>query len=605
MMALLAFVGCSKSDGVESSQSSELRITSSITTRASGTSWDDTDEIGVYMAESGTTTYIGEENTLYTPTSGGSNIDFESENPLYYPSSGYVDILAYYPYSDAEEFDVTAYEIDVADQSKLTAIDLMIATKSGIASTSQALALNFEHKLSQINLTIKLSDGTDLDLTKMSVKLIGTSATATYDLTAGASDSPISNLGTTTEITLATNSNGTSCEAIVIPQALSGAKLLFDFESGESLAATITTTSFAIGQSYSYTAILSHAAVNLSSAEIGDWVEGNGEDGESLDARVIDMVWSEDDNSYLIYTAKGLASFANLVNGESAAYYGANVTLNDDDQYGIAVGSANGILTTDIDLSEVCGENMANWTPIGNYSNSSTSPKYSGTFNGNNKKIMNIYINASSDYQGLFGYVIGAKICNLGIVGGSIKGSSSVSGVAGSAHDSSEITNCYNTATVTGVSYVGGIAGFTNSSSIISGCYNTATVYGSGYYIGGIVGQAIVAAKITLCYSSGAVSGRYYVSGIVGRDYNNDCTISNCYYDISVSGNIGAVNSGNSGTNYCGLTTEQMKGDAETEGTLLYYLTNENYGSSDAWQADITPYVNEGYPILSWQVTVE
>ncbi len=288
MIALFALVGCSKSDGVESSQSGELRITSSITTRASGTSWDKDDEIGVYMAESGTTIYIGKENTLYTPTSGGSNVDFESDSPLYYPTSGYVDILAYYPYSDTEEFDVTAYEVDVTDQSELTEIDLMIATKSGIASTSQALALNFEHKLSQINLTIKLSDGTDLDLSEMSVKLIGTSATATYDLTADDS-SPISNLCTTSEIALLTNSDGTSCEAIVIPQSLSGAMLLFDFKSGESLAATITTTSFAIGQSYNYTATLSYAKVDLSSAVIGEWVEGNGEDGESLTASPVPL----------------------------------------------------------------------------------------------------------------------------------------------------------------------------------------------------------------------------------------------------------------------------------------------------------------------------
>ncbi len=575
MMALLALVGCSKSDGVESSQSGELRITSSISTRASGQVWDDTDEIGVYMAESGTTTYLGKENTLYSSTSDGSNVSFESNSPLYYPATGDVDILAYYPYSDAEELDVTAYEVDVTDQNDLTEIDLMIATKSGIASTSQALALNFEHKLSQINLTIQLSDGTDLDLTEMSVKLIGTSATATYDLTAGDNDSPISNLSTTTEITLETKSDGTACEAIVIPQSLSGAMLLFDFESGESLAATITTTSFAIGQSYNYTATLSHAKVDLSSAEIGEWKEGNGE-GEDLNASVVNIELI--DGAYNICSAAGLFEFASMVNNGDT--------------------NINALLTNDIDLKN------EEWTPIGNYSGSSANPKYSGTFDGNNKKIANLYINASSDYQGLFGYVIGAKIYNLGIVGGSIKGNSSVSGIVGSAHDSSEITNCYNTATVTGVSYVGGIAGFTNSSSTISSCYNTATVYGSGYYIGGIVGQAI-AAKITSCYNSGAVSGRSDVSGVVGRDYFNDCTISNCYYDISVSGDIGAVNSGDSGTKYCGLTTEQMKGDAKTEGTLLYYLTNESYGNSDAWQADTTPYVNEGYPILSWQVTVE
>ncbi len=282
MVALLALVGCSKSNEMNSSQRDELRITSAISTRASGQVWGEKDEIGVYMAESGTTNYFEDENSLYSITSGGSNGEFTSSSPLYYPVTGYVDILAYYPYSDALVAP-TAYGVDVTCQSDLAAIDLMIASKSRVASTSQALELNFEHKLSQLNLTIKLSDGTDLDLTKMSVKLLGTSPTANYDLRAGDSDSPISDLGTTTQISLTTNGTGSSVEAIVIPQSLSGAMLLFDFESGESLTATITTTSFAIGQSYNYTATLSRAKVDLSSATIGSWDDGNSDDDSDDD----------------------------------------------------------------------------------------------------------------------------------------------------------------------------------------------------------------------------------------------------------------------------------------------------------------------------------
>ena len=73
-------------------------------------------------------------------------------------------------------------------------------------------------------------------------------------------------------------------------------------------------------------------------------------------------------------------------------------------------------LTADIDLSSVCGASVGNWTQIGTYTNNRI---FSGTFDGNNKTISNLYISTSGTirHQGLFGWVSGATIKNLTVTG--------------------------------------------------------------------------------------------------------------------------------------------------------------------------------------------
>ena len=70
-------------------------------------------------------------------------------------------------------------------------------------------------------------------------------------------------------------------------------------------------------------------------------------------------------------------------------------------------------LTADIDLSDFChaaddSKIEKSWVPIGNSNN-----KYQGTFDGNNKTITNLYINASQLNVGLFGCTYEGTIKNL------------------------------------------------------------------------------------------------------------------------------------------------------------------------------------------------
>ncbi len=178
----------------------------------------------------------------------------------------------------------------------------------------------------------------------------------------------------------------------------------------------------------------------------------------------------------------------------------------------------------------------------------------------------------------------------------------SAGGIAGRISQSDVATtmidNCYNTAKVDsdGGTNVGGITG-NNYLATVSNCYNRGSVEGSNTYVGGISGKG---ATEQTCYNTGSVTGisAVYTGGVAG----GGSSATYCYYDSDVvSGVSGTVGNTNNGTIYCGLSTTMMKGDATTQGTALYYFTNSEHGASTSWRADTG--INDGYPILKWQVT--
>ena len=192
----------------------------------------------------------------------------------------------------------------------------------------------------------------------------------------------------------------------------------------------------------------------------------------------------------------------------------------------------------DIDLNGV-----ASWTPIGDDSN-----PFTGTYDGNNKKILELKINApTGDFQGLFGYISGDGITtgivkNLGFEKVKISGHYSVGGVVG--YNVGTISNCYITGDVTGDRYISGVVG--RNFGAVSNCYTTADVIGNNY-ISGVVGEN--RGTVENCYAMGNVSGVYCLGGVVGATYGG--TVSNCYATGEVTGTgdfVGGVVGGNSGT---------------------------------------------------------
>ena len=241
-----------------------------------------------------------------------------------------------------------------------------------------------------------------------------------------------------------------------------------------------------------------------------------------------------------------------------------------------------------IDMSTVChaadkSQNLeeVSWEPIGNTTN-----KYMGTFDGNNKTITNLYINANQEYSGLFGYTFISTIKNLTFVNANVTNTNSFTGIlvgygyggtyqnimtstscevnggdgtggiagklAGNAY------NCVNYATVQGKEQVGGLFSSYDSSNSITACANYGKVTASSLWVGGLVGY-FNSGTIQDCANYGDVKGTDCVAGMAG--YVSSGKIQNVFS----YGNVSATNS----TQYIGMAFGS--GSGTTEGMVAYY----------------------------------
>ena len=210
--------------------------------------------------------------------------------------------------------------------------------------------------------------------------------------------------------------------------------------------------------------------------------------------------------------------------------------------------------STNKSTSKLCAKLTANidlegqeWTPIGQYKSYSENVTYGGTFDGNGHTISGLSINASTAYQGLFGYVKGGEIKDL-TVAGSVKTSTTSSansaGIVGYGYPVT-MENCVNRADVTATEngYVAGVVAYTGSTgSSINGCSNQGEIRGNGGYIGGIVGSGS-GTTIKSCLNSGSITSTkesgsypYCIGGIAGN-------ISGATSVIERSGNTGDISS--------------------------------------------------------------
>ncbi|HEY5079120.1 MAG TPA: filamentous hemagglutinin N-terminal domain-containing protein, partial [Opitutaceae bacterium] len=176
----------------------------------------------------------------------------------------------------------------------------------------------------------------------------------------------------------------------------------------------------------------------------------------------------------------------------------------------------------------------AGFTPIGDLG----SP-YLGTFDGLGHTVSNLTINLPTTTNvGLFG-AAGAtsSILNLGMVGGSIIGASTVGGLAGSTTGS--VSDSYTTGSVSGTSTVGGLMGSTTGP--VSNSYTTGAVSGTSV-VGGLMGSTT--GTVSNCYASGNVTGTSSVGGLIGTStgaVTNSYASGSVTATSSVGGLIGAA----------------------------------------------------------------
>ena len=184
--------------------------------------------------------------------------------------------------------------------------------------------------------------------------------------------------------------------------------------------------------------------------------------------------------------------------------------------------------------------------PIG-----TTTPFFTGSFDGNNKTISNMVISGVFGQVGLFSTIAGGvgkigEVKNLGLDIAINVNSGQVGGIAGSSNQGT-IENCHVTGTVTAPGHmnVGGIVG--SNRGTVERCSFTGSV-SSDDKVGGIAGLNS-GGTVQYCYvtAPGSVGGRDSVGGIVGSSEagsSGNSTVNHCYAtcDVTGSGNyVGGV----------------------------------------------------------------
>jgi len=300
---------------------------------------------------------------------------------------------------------------------------------------------------------------------------------------------------------------------------------------------------------------------------------------------------------YIITTADELAEFAQIVNGTASG-------IARDDFDGKTVRLGNDIMlndTTDWKSWDLYNASAKSWIPIGSVISDTctitctiydVARAFKGTFDGMDYTISGIYINGFNNQAysyGLFGFVSGGTVKNVGILASWVSGSQFVGGVVGYIFDGGTVANSYFVGTVGIISYsnqgyAGGVAGaaegiVTNSYSIgtvtvldspcyycriggVVGSLETGTVANSYFagmvsylgnfssfnsFLGGVVGF-VNTGNVVNSYSTGTITtdSGYYIGGVAG--VCADCTIANSYSTVTINAygvisnfNIGGV----------------------------------------------------------------
>ena len=515
-------------------------------TRASGTTWDNGDRIGI--------TDIGNDSQYGNVPFILKNGKFEAEGKVIYIEDAKTHTFrAYYPYNAAGG--ILTATTDATAQQNQPAIDFLFASgatgdkNNPVVSFTDKTAKggednSFHHRMSRITLTFEAGDGVNFSVVKPErYTLDGLLLTGTFNTADGIATAD--NGAQTGELTMNLADGNLTSSIILFPQTVASLPLVVNYK-GQEYHATLTMPEGALqaGNNYTYTVKVNATGLTLEGCTIGSWVDGGGESGAAED---LGYIYDSNTNTYTVYNADGLMNVAELVNGGKTDI---NITLDKN-----------------IDLTGKA------WTPIGtDYDNS-----YKGTFDGGGHTITGLTFTTNDEFAGLFGWLNragsvknvvmeGVQITSNQIYGGSIGGvvgygwgtieNCSVSGsVSGTVYVGGvvgvqiggSITGCSSSATVKGTVDVGGVAGQTNSSATLTACYATGNVtieinpkknIAGGSLVGMNAGSSLLACYATgNVTSTGSSTGYVHIGGFLGNNYANVMTA--CYWKNNHEQGIG------------------------------------------------------------------
>ena len=567
----LALAACNNDNEILNGDPVAAQFTADIAlaTRASGTTWDNGDRIGI--TDIGNDTRYG--NVPFILKDG----KFEAEGKvIYFEDTKTHTFRAYYPYNAAGG--ILTATTDATAQQNQPAIDFLFASGATGDKHSPVVSFtdktgkggennSFHHRMSQITLTFKAGDGVNFSVVKPErYTLDGLLLTGTFNTADGIATAD--NGAQTGELTMNLADGNLTSSIILFPQTVASLPLVVNYK-GQEYHATLTMPEGALqaGNNYTYTVKVNATGLTLEDCTIGSWADGGGESGEAED-----LGYSiQNDGSYMVYNANGLMNIAELVNGGKTDI---NITLD-----------------TNIDLTG------KDWTPIG----TSFRNKYTGTFDGGGHTIKGLTVTTNDQFVGLFGSIgYAGTVKNVMMEDVQItsnRSSGFAGGVAG--YSDGTIENCSVSGSVSGTVYVGGVVGAQWEGSI-TGCSSSATVKGM-VHVGGVVGQTNGGATLTACYATGNVTleidPRKNIAGgsLVGFNGGSHGLLA-CY----ATGNVTSTGSSTGNVHIGGFL-----GDNYTTVTACYWKNNHEQGIGYKKAGTSTEVTKVDGTDVTWQKAVD
>ena len=349
----LLATSCTKEENFNQTQG--IVFSSSISSRATDTSFEGNDEIGISMTPGNTT------NVLYS-TEDGRN--FTSANPITYDMAGNVetvDFTAVYPYKEGSiSNSVYSFTLSTDPATPLTENDVMLASSPGISVGSKNVSLNFKHKL--VKIVVQLSDANGQPITDAQLKINNQQLAGSLNL----SDATVTSTGVADgEMPFAANASiSGQYQTIVMPSAPVQGRYIGITHNGNTYTLPVDNQDFVSGKKLSFTATLN--------------VNGTVEQGTPITVVPSVSDWEEDkiNSGWLLSgdiqvtgkTPKQLVSNIQLDNGGTTVINNFTGTLNQDDVYCISYKCGDGsLLSTDaqtasITITPLAGGNAKRYT---------------------------------------------------------------------------------------------------------------------------------------------------------------------------------------------------------------------------------------------------
>ena len=270
---LLLTISCQKQEQIIEPGVMDIQfIHPSVVTRATETAFESGDKIGLYVVETPAPLQVSGNyvNNLQATYNGSQ---WTGDSGLRWPSTESVcDIYAYYPFMEVSKITAAPFSV-LEDQSDgFGACDFLWGKAASVAYTTDAIPVQFKHKLSKITLRLVKSESYVGDLPSDAVLYVhSTVPDATVDLTTGSvTKDPY---GTARTITCHKVSDDTY-EAVIVPQRLASRTPLFEMVANGVSYLVEGSFNFKPGINYTFSVTLNTSTESIRieiGGEIEDW----------------------------------------------------------------------------------------------------------------------------------------------------------------------------------------------------------------------------------------------------------------------------------------------------------------------------------------------